>query len=206
MTLREFKEENKRTEGDPQVKAAIRSRQLQVSRSRMMAAVADADVVLVNPTHVAVALRYEPGKGAPRVVAKGAGALAARIRARAAEHNVPLVEDVPLARALHAACEVGAEIPEYLFTAVARVLAFVMALRRRGVSAGQHRVPGGSTLPADDATDHRAAGRAAARQSARAASVARRASRAAAAATAPTTTTPPRVPAQVTSPTPEEPR
>ena len=177
MTLREMKDENKRTEGDPQVKSAIRSRQLAMSRNRMMASVADADVVLVNPTHVAVALRYEPGKGAPRVVAKGAGAMAARIRARAAEHHVPLVEDIPLARALHAACEVGAEVPEYLFTAVARVLAFVMALRRRGAAAGQHRVPGGSTLPSDDHTDHRAAGRAAARATSRAAAVARRSAR-----------------------------
>ncbi len=173
MTLRELREDHKQTEGDPHVKAAIRSRQLAVSRNRMMAAVAEADVVLVNPTHVAVALRYEPGRGAPRVVAKGAGAVAARIRERAREHNVPLVEDVPLARAVHAACEVGAEIPEYLFTAVARVLAFVMALRRRGASAGQHHLPGGSALPGDD-TDHRAAGRAAARQSARAAVTARR--------------------------------
>lgn len=177
MTLREVKEEHKRTEGDPQVKSAIRSRQLAVSRNRMMAAVAEADVVLVNPTHVAVALRYEPGKGAPRVVAKGTGALAARIRARATEHHVPLVEDVPLARALHAACEVGAEVPEYLFTAVARVLAFVMALRRRGAAAGQHHVPGGSTLPPDDRTDHRAAGRSAARATSRAAAAARRAVR-----------------------------
>ncbi len=174
MTLREVKEEHKRSEGDPHVKAAIRSRQQQISRNRMMAAVAEADVVLVNPTHVAVALRYEPGKGAPRVVAKGAGALAAKIRERAAEHHVPLVEDVPLARALHAACDVGAEIPEYLFTAVARVLAFVMALRRRGAAAGQHRVPGGSTLPPDDSTDHRVAGKAAARSAGRQAARARR--------------------------------
>ena len=177
MTLREFKDENKRSEGDPKVKAAIRSRQQQISRNRMMAAVAEADVVLVNPTHVAVALRYEPGRGAPRVVAKGAGALAAKIRERAAEHHVPLVEDVPLARALHAACEVGSEVPEYLFTAVARVLAFVMALRRRGAAAGQHRVPGGSTLPAGDSTDHRLAGRTAARAATRAAVRSRRTSR-----------------------------
>jgi flagellar biosynthetic protein FlhB len=168
MTLREVKEEHKRAEGDPHVKAAIRGRQQQLARSRMMADVAQADVVLVNPTHVAVALRYEPGRGAPRVEAKGAGDLAAKIRERASEHHVPLVEDVPLARALHAACDVGAEIPEYLFTAVARVLAFVMALRRRGAAAGQHRVPGGSTLPPGDTTDHRAAGRAAARAATRA--------------------------------------
>ncbi len=163
MTLQEVKEENKRTEGDPMLKGAIRSKQLSMSRNRMMAEVATADVVLVNPTHVAVALRYEPGSGAPKVVAKGAGAVAARIRAEASERRVPLVEDVPLARALHAACELGQEVPAHLFTAVARVLAFVMALRRRGAGAGQHRVPGGSTLPADDTTDHRSAARAARR-------------------------------------------
>lgn len=165
MTLREVKDEHKRTEGDPMLKGAIRAKQLSMSRNRMMAEVAQADVVLVNPTHVAVALRYEPGTGAPRVVAKGAGAVAARIRAEASEHRVPMVEDVPLARALHAACELGQEIPTHLFTAVARVLAFVMALRRRGMAAGQHRAPGGSTLPADDTTDHRAAARASRRPS-----------------------------------------
>lgn len=146
MTKQEIKEENKRTEGDPLVKGQIRARQARMSRNRMMAEVAKADVVMVNPTHVAVALRYEPGSGAPRVVAKGAGAVAARIRELAAEHRVPLVEDVPLARALHGACEVGQEIPEQLFTAVARVLAFVMALRRRGASAGQHRLPTGPAM------------------------------------------------------------
>jgi len=155
MTKQEVKEEHKRTEGDPLVKGAIRARQARMSRNRMMAEVANADVVMVNPTHVAVALRYEPGTGAPRVVAKGAGVVAARIRELAGEHRVPLVEDVPLARALHAACEVGQEIPEHLFTAVARVLAFVMALRRRGAGAGQHRLPGASTLPPDAPTPSR---------------------------------------------------
>ncbi|MFC0713868.1 EscU/YscU/HrcU family type III secretion system export apparatus switch protein [Cellulomonas biazotea] len=168
MTLREVKEEHKRTEGDPMLKGAIRSKQLSMSRNRMMAEVANADVVLVNPTHVAVALRYEPGTGAPRVVAKGAGAVAAKIRGAASDARVPMVEDVPLARALHAACELGQEVPAHLFTAVARVLAFVMALRRRGAGAGQHRVPGGSTLPPDDTTDHRATARAGARDAARA--------------------------------------
>ncbi|AEE44833.1 EscU/YscU/HrcU family type III secretion system export apparatus switch protein [Cellulomonas fimi] len=168
MTLREVKEEHKRTEGDPMLKGAIRSKQLAMSRNRMMAEVANADVVLVNPTHVAVALRYEPGTGAPRVVAKGAGAVAAKIRSAASDARVPMVEDVPLARALHAACELGQEIPAHLFTAVARVLAFVMALRRRGAASGQHRVPGGSTLPPDDTTDHRATARAAVRDAARA--------------------------------------
>jgi len=141
MTLKEVKDENKSSEGDPLLKGAIRSKQMAMSRNRMMAAVADADVVLVNPTHVAVALRYEPGTGAPRVVAKGAGHVAARIRAEAGAKRVPLVEDIPLARALHAACDLGQEIPAHLFTQVAKVLAFVMQLRRRGAAQGTHRVP-----------------------------------------------------------------
>jgi flagellar biosynthetic protein FlhB len=147
MSKQELKEENKRTEGDPQLKGAIRSKQMAMSRNRMMAAVADADVVVVNPTHVAVALRYVPGTGAPRVVAKGAGAVAARIRAEATDKKIPMIEDIPLARALHAACEVDQEIPAYLFTAVARVLAFVMALKRRGSAMGKHTMPGGSVAP-----------------------------------------------------------
>lgn len=156
MSMQEIKDENKRTEGDPLLKGAIRSKQMAMSRNRMMAAVADADVVLVNPTHVAVALRYEPGTGAPRVVAKGAGAVATRIRAEATDKRVPMVEDVPLARALHAACEVGQEVPEYLYTAVARILAFVMALRRRGAALGQHRLPTGpSELPPEAADPRR---------------------------------------------------
>jgi flagellar biosynthesis protein FlhB len=141
MTLKEIKDENKSSEGDPLLKGAIRSKQMAMSRNRMMAAIADADVVLVNPTHVAVALKYEPGTGAPRVVAKGAGHVAARIRKEANARRVPLVEDIPLARALHGACELGQEIPAQLFTQVAKVLAFVMQLRRRGAAQGTHRVP-----------------------------------------------------------------
>ena len=95
---------------------------------------------MLNPTHVAVALKYEPGKSAPRVVAKGAGEVAARIRESAAEHRVPMVQDIPLARALYAACEVNQEIPEELYGAVARVLAFVMSLKRRGAALGVHRL------------------------------------------------------------------
>lgn len=159
MSKQEIKEENKRTEGDPHVKGQIRSKQMAMSRNRMMAAVADADVVIVNPTHVAVALRYVPGTGAPRLVAKGAGAVAAKIRAQATEHRVPMVEDVPLARALHAACAVDQEIPAYLFTAVARVLAFVMQLKRRGAAMGKHTMPGGSVAPDDVPTTVAAARR-----------------------------------------------
>jgi len=143
MTKREVRDENKNTEGDPLIRSHRRSRQLALSRNRMIAAVAGSDVVLVNPTHVAVALKYEPGKSAPRVVAKGAGAVAARIRAEAETHRVPMVRDVTLARALHAACEIGQEIPIELYTAVARVLAFVMSLRSRGAASGLHRLPEG---------------------------------------------------------------
>ena len=153
MSKQEVKEENKTTEGNPLIKQAVRSRQIAMSRNRMMSAVATADVVVVNPTHYAVALRYEASKGAPRVLAKGTDLTAARIRERATEHRVPMVEDVALARSLHAACEVGDEIPGELFDAVARVLAFVMALRVRGSAAGVHRnarrsaeVPDGAEL------------------------------------------------------------
>lgn len=132
MSRYEIKQENKSSEGDPQLKGAIRSKQLSMSRNRMISSVADADVVLVNPTHVAVAIKYEPGTGAPRVVAKGAGHIATRIREKAAESRVPMISDIPLARALHGACELGQEIPAELYTAVAQVLAFVMALKRRG--------------------------------------------------------------------------
>ncbi|GAA2751353.1 EscU/YscU/HrcU family type III secretion system export apparatus switch protein [Amnibacterium kyonggiense] len=140
MTKQEIKDESKSTEGDPHIRQQRRSRAIQISRNRMMAAIAGADVVMLNPTHVAVALKYEPGKSAPRVVAKGAGEVAARIRERAAEHRVPMVQDIPLARALYAACQVDQEIPEELYGAVARVLAFVMSLKRRGAALGVHRL------------------------------------------------------------------
>jgi flagellar biosynthetic protein FlhB len=130
MTPREIKDENRQSEGDPMVKQAIRSRQVAMSRNRMLAAVSTADVILVNPTHYAVALRYESGKGAPRVVAKGVDALAAKIRERAREHRVPIVEDKPLTRVLYRVCELEEEIPAELYIAVARILAFVMSLRR----------------------------------------------------------------------------
>jgi flagellar biosynthetic protein FlhB len=132
MTKKEVTDENKNAEGDPLIKSQRRARQQAMSRNRMIAAIADADVVLLNPTHIAVALKYEPGKSAPRVVAKGSGTIAARIREEAEAKNVPMVRDVPLARALHAACELGQEIPAELYTAVAKVLAFVMQLNSRG--------------------------------------------------------------------------
>jgi flagellar biosynthetic protein FlhB len=139
MSQYEIKQEHKQSEGDPHMKAQRRATQMAMARNRMMSDMADADVLLVNPTHVAVALKYDPLKGAPRVVAKGAGEVAARLRARAEECRVPMVQDIPLARALHASCELGQEVPAQLFTAVARVLAFVMHLSARGVRGGMHR-------------------------------------------------------------------
>ncbi|HEX2074656.1 MAG TPA: EscU/YscU/HrcU family type III secretion system export apparatus switch protein [Geodermatophilus sp.] len=139
MSRYEIQQEHKQSEGDPHMKAHRRSAQLALSRNRMMSEVATADVLLVNPTHVAVALRYEADRGAPRVVAKGADEVAARLRERAAEARVPMVQDIPLTRALHASCDLGQEVPAQLFTAVARVLAFVMHLSARGMRGGFHR-------------------------------------------------------------------
>jgi flagellar biosynthetic protein FlhB len=139
MSHAEIKQEHKQSEGDPHIKAHRRGVALGMSRNRMMQDAAEADVLLVNPTHVAVALKYDAAKGAPRVVAKGAGEVAAKLRAIAQENRVPMVQDIPLARALHSSCQLGQEVPAQLFTAVARVLAFVMHLGARGVKGGFHR-------------------------------------------------------------------
>lgn len=142
MTKQEVKEEHKSQEGDPHVKGQRRARAIVMARSRMMQDVPSADVVLVNPTHVAVALKYEPGVGAPRVLAKGGDHVAARIRQIAEQNRVPMVRDVALARTLFATLEVGEEIPPDLYKAVATVLAFIMTLKRRGSAAGLHALPG----------------------------------------------------------------
>jgi flagellar biosynthetic protein FlhB len=129
MTKQEVRDENRRTEGSPEVRRALRSKARRLSRMRMMAAVAAADVVVTNPTHFAVALAYDRKKDrAPRVVAKGADLVAARIRSRAAQHGVPIVESPVLARTLHSSCEVDDVVPAALYTAVARLLAFVYSL------------------------------------------------------------------------------
>jgi flagellar biosynthetic protein FlhB len=130
MTKQEVKEEYRQSEGDPLIRHRIRQRQVEISRNRMMAAVAVSSVVVVNPTHIAVALEYRPELGAPRVVAKGQGFIAQRIREEAEKHNVPIVRDVPLARTLHSACKIGQSIPADLYEAVARLLAFVFTLNR----------------------------------------------------------------------------
>jgi flagellar biosynthetic protein FlhB len=130
MTKQEVRDEMRSSEGDPLVKQRIRSLQMAMTRSRMMSAVPGASVVVTNPTHIAVALVYDPAAGgAPRVVAIGVDAVAKRIREKAAEAKVPIVEAKPLARALWRACEVGDEIPVTLYEAVAKVLAFVRRLR-----------------------------------------------------------------------------
>jgi flagellar biosynthetic protein FlhB len=133
MSTQDLKDEHKQTEGDPLVKQAIRSRQQRASRNRMIHAATSADVVLANPTHIAVALKFELGKDyAPVVVAKGAGLIAQKIKAKAAENGVPVMENKPLARALYAACRIGDFIPTELFDAVASVLQKVYAARLNG--------------------------------------------------------------------------
>lgn len=130
MTKQEIKEENKEQDGDPQIKGRIRNIQRKIAYKRMMQDVPKADVVVTNPTHLAVALRYDGEKmAAPRVVAKGAGPIAERIKEIARNHSVPVVENKPLARALYKGVEVGDEIPEKLFQAVAQVLAYIYRLR-----------------------------------------------------------------------------
>jgi flagellar biosynthesis protein FlhB len=130
MTREEVRQEAKESDGNPEIKAKIRQQQREMARRRMMAEVPKADVVVTNPTHYAVALKYSEGKmRAPTVVAKGADEVAAKIRELAAENNVPLLEAPPLARALFRHAELGDEIPEALYTAVAEVLAYVFQLR-----------------------------------------------------------------------------
>jgi flagellar biosynthetic protein FlhB len=134
MSRSDVSEERRQFEGDPLIKARMRSLQYERARTRMMAAVPKADVIITNPEHVSVALGYERGEmSAPRVLAKGRGLLALRIREIAREAGVPIVENPPLARGLYRAVKIGQEIPERLFQAVAQVLAFVYRLdpRRR---------------------------------------------------------------------------
>ncbi|TAL84230.1 MAG: flagellar type III secretion system protein FlhB [Candidimonas sp.] len=137
MSREDVRQENKESEGDPHIKGRIRQQQRAMAKRRMMAEVPKADVVVTNPTHFAVALKYrEGGGGAPHVVAKGSDLLAARIRELAAAHGVPLLGAPPLARALYHNVELGREIPAELYTAVAEVLAWVYQLRRWNAGQG----------------------------------------------------------------------
>jgi flagellar biosynthetic protein FlhB len=130
MTKQEIKEERKQSDGDPQVKSRIRSMQMEMAQRRMMEAIPSADVVITNPTHFAIAIKFDAKQmAAPQVVAKGADYMALRIREIAEEHNVPRVENKPLARALFRSAEIGDFIPEELYRAVAEVLAYVYRLK-----------------------------------------------------------------------------
>ena len=130
MSVTEVKQEAKQQELAPELRAAQRRRQRDAARRRMLADVPTADVIITNPTHYAVALKYEGGAmAAPRCVAKGVDALALRIRALAEEHGVPVVENPPLARALYAAVDVDGEIPVEHYKAVAQIIGFIMRQR-----------------------------------------------------------------------------
>jgi flagellar biosynthetic protein FlhB len=150
MSKQEIKEEGKQSEGNPEVKGHIKGKMRQLSRQRSLQAIERADAIIVNPTHLAIAIQYVPGTRAPKVVAMGAGELATRMRALAAEHRIPIVRDVPLARTLWKLCDVGDEVPPQLFEAVAHVLAFVYGLRRTGrvqrLDGAPHELAGGSRL------------------------------------------------------------
>ncbi|MBL8499613.1 MAG: flagellar type III secretion system protein FlhB [Nitrosomonas sp.] len=141
MTKEEIRKEYKESEGDPFIKARIRGLQREAARRRMMAEVPKADVIVTNPTHYAVALRYQSGMRAPKVIAKGVHLLAARIREVAEEHRIPILEAPPLARALYHHAELESEIPEKLYTAVAEVLAYVFQLKRYNEYGGKAPQP-----------------------------------------------------------------
>ncbi|MEE4277785.1 MAG: flagellar biosynthesis protein FlhB [Halieaceae bacterium] len=151
MTRQEVKEESKETDGRPEVKQRIRNLQREISQRRMMQDVPTADVVITNPTHYSVALSYADRSGAPRVVAKGRDLVALRIREVARHHEVPIYEAPPLARALYATTDIGAEIPGDLYLAVARVLAYLYQLRRSGPT---DYVPRPTSLDIPDSYDH----------------------------------------------------
>lgn len=135
MTKQEVKDEYKQTEGDPQIKGKIKQKQRQMAMSRMMQEVPKADVIVTNPTHFAVALVYEKGMDAPKVLAKGQDLVAQRIKEVAREHDIMIVENKPLARALFDTVEIGGFVPESLYKAVAEVLAYVYKLKHKKVGA-----------------------------------------------------------------------
>lgn len=141
MTRQEQRDEHKETEGSPEIRGRVRSMQQQMAQRRMMAAVPKADVVVLNPTHFAVALRYEEGMRAPRVVAKGRDLVAQRIRAVASNHDVPLVTSPRLARALFHTTRIGQEVPAALYVAVAQILAYVYRVRDAAAQAQASDVP-----------------------------------------------------------------
>ena len=151
MTMQEVKDEYKNSEGDPQIKARIRQTKRQMSQKRMMQDVPDADVIVTNPTHYSVALKYDTERaGAPIVLAKGVDELAMQIRKIALGNEVPIVESPTLTRALYHTAEVGEQIPDQLFTAVAQVLAYVFQLKRFKKGRGKRPVALNKKLPIPD--------------------------------------------------------
>ncbi len=155
MTKEEVRQEMKEMEGNPEIKARIRQQQREMARRRMMSEIPNADVVITNPTHYAVAIRYkENNMRAPVVVAKGADVLALKIREIAAEHNIMTLEAPKLARALFAHADLDSEIPEALYSAVAEILAYVFQMRLFNTHGGlQPIMPTASTLPVPEALD-----------------------------------------------------
>ena len=148
MSHQEAKDELKQTEGNLEVKGRMKQKMREMSRRRMLAAVPSADLVVMNPTHYAVALKYdEASMGAPRVVAKGVDVLALKIRDVATEHKVPVLEAPPLARALYAHTELDMEIPVALYSAVAQVLAYVYQLKKFRRGRGRRPTPVARDLP-----------------------------------------------------------
>lgn len=131
MTKQEIKEEIKSREGDPMIRARIRRLQREMSQRRMMEDVKKADVIITNPTHIAIAIRYSANMIAPQVIAKGADAIAEKIRAVAKEHNIPIVENKPLARTIFKTIKIGQAIPRELYTAVAEVLSYIYKLKKK---------------------------------------------------------------------------
>ena len=150
--MQEIKDEYKNSEGDPQIKARIRQTQRQMSQNRMMQDVPDADVIVTNPTHYSVALKYDTERaGAPIVLAKGIDEMAMQIRKVAIGNEVPILESPMLTRALYHTAEVGEQIPDQLFTAVAQVLAYVFQLKRFNKGRGKRPTKLNNKLPIPDA-------------------------------------------------------
>jgi len=142
MTLQEIKDEMKESEGSPEVKGRIRRAQMEMAQNRMMGEVAKADVIITNPSHYAVALKYDENSGsAPVLVAKGVDLIAAQIRNLAIEANVPLVAAPPLARALYYSTELDTEIPQGLYSSVAQVLAYIFQLKEATKTRGTKPTP-----------------------------------------------------------------
>ncbi len=137
MTKQEVKDEYKQTEGDPQIKGKIKQKQRQMAMSRMMQEVPKADVIITNPTHFAVALLYEKGMPAPKIVAKGQDLVAQRIKDIARENNITIVENKPLARALYQTVEIGDFVPQELYQAVAEILAYVYKLKKKKIPSNK---------------------------------------------------------------------